>query len=87
MLFVCSVVSDVSSAYKKTPSFLQMSGVLFFFYPFSHCFKPFSLRKNHKWKGMDTKKVRPSAMGWVSWMPVKSNSNGKIKIRGIYRVP
>ena len=52
------------------------------FYPFSHCFSPLGLRKNQIWKGMDTKKVSPSAMGWVSWIPVRSKIAGNTRISG-----
>ena len=52
------------------------------FYPFSHCFSPLGLRKNQIWKGMDTKKVSPSAMGWVSWMPVRPRIAGSTTISG-----
>ena len=54
---------------------------------FSHCFRPLGLRKNHRWKGTEMKKVSPSAAGWHSWIPKKPSADDSASISGTYSVP
>ena len=44
-------------------------------------------RKNQIWKGMETRKVRKSAAGWLMATPERPSSPGSSRMSGTYKSP